>query len=384
MSRPSDRLDTKLIHQDRKPEAARRSALVPIYTSTVWEFGGGDEPTELRYPRLNNTPNQERLGAKLAALEGVDGGIVTGSGLAAISTALLGVVPHGGHVIAHAGLYGGVMAFLENDFPGFGREVTFVDSQNPAEWKAALKPNTKAIYGEALSNPLLEIGDLAAVVRFAREHDLVSLVDNTIPSPLGFQPLRLGFDVSLHSATKYLNGHSDLVAGCILGRRETIAPIEKLATHLGATLDAHACYLFDRGLKTLGVRVRHQNATAQKLAEFLETHPGIARVRYPGLASHPQHARAKELFHGFGGMLCFDVKGDAKRTDAALAKLRLFFNGPSFGGLESLVTRPAITSHSWISPDSRAKLGILDSTVRLSVGLEDPADLVEDLDQAFR
>lgn len=377
-------LDTKLVRPQNPTNSGTRSALPPSYTSTVYEFTGEDSPEALRYPRLNNTPNQEALAAKLAAIEGAEMGIVTSSGLAAISSTLLALVPKGGHLLAQDGLYGGVMQFLQNDFRDFGREVTFVGAQDPASWAAALKPTTRVLYAESVSNPLLEIPDLVEMARFAREHGLLSLVDNTFPSPVNFQPLALGFDVCLHSATKYLNGHSDLVAGCVLGRRETLAPVLKLLSHLGGTLDSGACVWLDRGLKTLGVRVRHQNASALRLAEFLQAHPRVERVRYPGLASHPQHGRARELFRGFGGMIAFDFKGTVSETDAALRKLSLFFTGPSLGGPESLVVRPSISSHSWISAEDRARIGIRDTTVRVSVGLEDPSDLIDDLTQAFR
>lgn len=237
---------------------------------------------------------------------------------------------------------------------------------------------------EALSNPLLQVADHKAVVRFAKEHGLLSVIDNTFATPVNFRPIEHGFDISLHSATKYLNGHSDLVAGAITGQRALLSDIRHRLNHLGGCLDPHACFLLDRGLKTLVVRVQQQNENASALAHFLKNQSQVARVNYPGLASHPHHQIARELFEGFGGMLSFELAGGAAAADVVVKKVKLPIHAASLGGVETLVTRPAITSHSGISPEERARLGISDGLIRCSVGLETVDELIEDFADVFK
>jgi cystathionine beta-lyase/cystathionine gamma-synthase len=260
--------------------------------------------------------------------------------------------------------------------------VDFVSGIDPAAWSAALRPNTRMLYVESISNPLMEVADLRAGVDFARQNGLLSVIDNTFASPVNFRPAELGFDLVLHSATKYLNGHSDVVAGAIIGREAIIAEIAPVLNLLGGTLDPHACFLLHRGLKTLGLRVRKQNETALQLAAFLANHPSVQSVRYPGLPAHPQHDRANDLFDGFGGMLAFEPKAVVSAKDVC-DRLRLGKVAPSLGGVETLITRPTLTSHAAMDPDERHRIGIVDGLIRVSVGIEDAQDLIEDFDRAL-
>ena len=381
------RFETKLIHGGEPSPLIERAVTMPIFQSSTYEIGDGltgeINYNDIRYVRLNNTPNHLALHEKIAQIELGETALVSSSGMASISSALLGLIGHGEHLIAQDNLYGGTVHFLKEFFPKMGREVTFFPAEETENLAAYLKPNTQAIYVESTSNPLLKIPDLKAVVRFAKSHGLVSMVDNTFPSPVNFNPIPFGFDVSLHSATKYLNGHSDVVAGAMVSSEKLIKKIIPLFNHLGGCLDPHACFLLHRGIKTLGARVRYQNESALKVAKALEKCSKVSRVIYPGLSSHPDHQRAKEWFRGFGGMLSFEFDGDAQQADQALKKLRIPFLAPSLGGVESLYVRPATASHSGLSKTDREKLGIKDSLVRVSIGLEDTQDLIDDFTRAL-
>lgn len=376
------RFETKLIHGGEPSPLIERAVTMPIFQSSTYEIGDGQSGeinyNDIKYVRLNNTPNHLALHQKIAQIELAESALVSSSGMASISSALLGLVGPGEHLIAQDNLYGGTFHFLKEFFPKMGREVTFFPAENTEDLKKHLKSSTKAIYVESISNPLLKIPNLQEVVKFAKSNGLVSLIDNTFPSPVNFNPIPFGFDVALHSATKYLNGHSDVVAGAMVSTEKLIKQITPLFNHLGGCLDPHACFLLHRGIKTLGARVRYQNESALKVATALEKCSKVSRVIYPGLLSHPDHLRAKEWFRGFGGMLSFEFDGDAAQADAALRKLRIPFLAPSLGGVESLYVRPATASHSGISKSDREKLGIKDSLVRVSIGLEDPQDLIED------
>jgi cystathionine beta-lyase/cystathionine gamma-synthase len=236
---------------------------------------------------------------------------------------------------------------------------------------------------ETITNPLIQVADLDAVTKFAQAHNLVSIIDNTFASPINYRPLERGFDLSIHSATKYLNGHTDIVAGALIGPADLIEKITHKLNHLGGTLDPHACFLLHRGMKTLAVRVRYQNESTLKIAQFLESHPAVARVNYPGLESHPNHQRAASLFDGFGGMLSFELKGAIQQTERFMANLELPVSAPSLGGVEAIVTRPATTSHAGMNPEERRAMGISDNLIRLSVGLEATEDMIEDIEQAL-
>jgi cystathionine beta-lyase/cystathionine gamma-synthase len=377
-------LDTKLIHAGEPEQRISGAVTLPIFQSSTYEYSGQTSYHDLRYIRLNNTPNHLALHTKLAMLENADAALVAGSGMAAISATLLTIVGGGGHLLAQDCLYGGTHDLLTQEFPSMGIEVDFIDGDDPSSWREMIRPQTKAIYVETLSNPLVQVGDLQAASEFASEHGLLSIIDNTFASPVNFRPSEIGFDLSLHSATKYLNGHTDIVAGAVIGRGELISEITRKLNHLGGALDPHACFLLQRGLKTLGVRVRYQNESALRIARFLEQHPRVTRVNYPGLESHPNHLRACELFDGFGGVLSFELEGDARAADRFIAKVTIPISAPSLGGVETLITRPATTSHSGMTPNDRARAGIRDGLVRLSVGLESSDDLIEDFEIALR
>ena len=377
-------LETKLIHAGEPEPRIEGAVSMPIFQSVNYEYTGETDYHSLKYIRLSNTPNHVVLHQKLAASENAEDALVTASGMAAISTTLLTVLSAGDHLLVQDCLYGGTHDFITKDFSVFGIEFEFVDLDDPTSWELKLRPNTKAIYVETMTNPLLQVGDLLAVVKFAREHRIVSLIDNTFASPENFRPSEWGFDVSLHSCTKYLNGHSDIAAGAVIGRSALVDRIKHRLDHLGGTLDPHAAFLLHRGMKTLAVRVKYQNESTLKIARFLESHRAVARVNYPGLESHPRHQRARELFEGFGGVLSFELKGGVTAAERFMRHVRLPILAPSLGGVETLVTRPATTSHSGMSPADRQRLGITDSLIRLSVGIEATEEINEDFDQALK
>jgi cystathionine beta-lyase/cystathionine gamma-synthase len=378
------RIDTKAVHAGTPEPRIAGAVTMPIFQSATFEYAGEASYNEVRYIRLNNTPSQLALHHKLAALENAEAALVAASGMAAISTTLLTLLSPGGHLLTQDCLYGGTHDFVTRDFQSFGLSYTFIDADSPKSWQAALKPNTKAIYVEAMTNPLLEVADLRSIAEFARAHQLISIIDNTFASPVNFRPVEAGFDVSLHSATKYLNGHSDIVAGAVIGRAALVERITHRLNHLGGSLDPHAAYLLHRGLKTLGLRVRHQNQSALTIAKFLESHAEVAKVNYAGLESHPRHQRARELFEGFGGVLSFELKGSTQRADEFLHRTKIPIVAPSLGGVETLLTRPVTTSHAGMTANDRKRLGISDTLIRMSVGVEATDELLEDLSQALQ
>jgi cystathionine beta-lyase/cystathionine gamma-synthase len=383
MAKPIDSLDTKLIHAGEPRPRIEGSVAMPVFQSAMYLYAGETSYHDLRYIRLNNTPNHVALHRKLAALENAEAALVTASGMAAISSSLLTVLRAGDHLLAQNCLYGGTQAFVTQDFAKLGLAYDLIDAEQPDSWRALLKPTTRAIYVEALTNPLVQVAELEAVVRFARAHGLTSIIDATFATPVNFRPLDLGFDLVVHSATKYLNGHADIVAGAVLGKTALIEEITRRMNHFGGALDPHAAWLLHRGLKTLALRVRCQNENASKLAHFLLRHPAVARVHYPGLESYPGHARAKRLFSGFGGMLSFEPKGGTIAADSFLSKLTIPLIAPSLGGTETLAIRPAVTSHAGMSREERERAGIVDHLIRISVGIEAIDDLIADFDQAL-
>ena len=383
MTKKYERIETKLIHAGEPDPRVLGAVSMPIFQSAMFEYKGEKSYHDLKYIRLNNTPNHTALHEKLAALENGETALVTASGMAAISTSLLAILSAGDHLLAQDCLYGGTHDFLTRDLPAMGITYDFIDGNDPDSWKAKLRPSTRAIYVETMTNPLLQVADLRAVVSFARAHDLVSMIDNTFASPINFRPAEIGFDLSLHSCTKYLNGHSDIVAGAIIGRSRFVEKITHKLNHLGGSLDPHACFLLHRGMKTLAVRMRYQNESALGIARFLDSHQAVAQVNYPGLEHHPGHQRAKELFEGFSGMLSFELKGGMEAAERFMEKTTLPVIAPSLGGIETLLTRPATTSHSGMPPEERRRLGISDGLIRLSVGIEAPEDLIADFAQAL-
>ncbi len=383
MNAGSGSLDTKLIHAGEPHPRIHGAVAMPIFQSAMLQYAGEQDYHALRYIRLNNTPNHEVLHAKLAALENAEAALVTSSGMAAISTTLLTLLSPGDHLLAQSCLYGGTHDLVTKDLPGFGIACDFVDGNDAGGWEAKLRPTTKALYLETMSNPLLEVPDLEAAVAFARAHGLVTVVDNTFASPFNFRPPEWGIDLSLHSCTKYLNGHSDIVAGAVIGRGALVQRVRHKLNHLGGSLDPHACFLLHRGMKTLAVRMRHQNASALAIARFLAGHAAVRHVNHPGLDDHPQHARAARLFDGTSGMLSFEPAGGIPAAQRFVSRTELAIGAPSLGGPETLVTIPALTSHLGMKPEDRRRLGITDSLVRVSIGLEASADLIADFRQAL-
>jgi len=376
-------LATKLVHAGEIRPGVLGAVSLPVFQSAMFEYAGAAHYHDIKYIRLNNTPNHAVLHAKLAALENAEAALVAASGMAAITTGVLAFLKAGDRILAQETLYGGTHEFFTQHLGALGIGCDFLDIDDPASWPSRVRPATKAIYVETISNPTLQVPDLEAVVAFAKAHGLVSMIDNTFATPVNFRPAEHGFDLSFHSATKYLNGHSDIVGGAVIGRADLVQAALLKLDALGGSMDPHACFLLHRGLKTLALRVACQNESAFRIARFLAGHPAIARVNYPGLASHPAHARAARLFDGFGGMLSFELAGGVAAAERFMGKVRLPIIAPSLGGVETLMTRPATTSHLGMSPEDRKRLGISDGLIRLSVGIEAAEDLVRDFAQAL-
>lgn len=373
-------LDTRSIHAGEPEPRIEGAVALPLFQTATYTHDDPEAPP--RYIRHSDSPNHEALHEKLAALTRTESALVTASGMAAISTALLSLLDAGDHLVAPKGLYGGTLALFDDLLPRFDIAHTRVAADDREAWEAALRPNTKVLYTESIANPLLTVRDLEMMAAVAETRGLVGMVDNTFASPVNLRPAEWGFDVVLHSATKYLGGHSDLAAGVVAGPAPVLSDARHTAELLGGMLDPHACFLLHRSLKTLGVRVRQQNETAQAVAEALSAHRAVDQVRYPGLTSHPQHARAQTLLDGFGGMVSFNLAPQAN-VDAFFDALTLPLRAPSLGGVETLVTQPLHTSHRGVAPEERAALGITERLVRLSVGLEGTSDLVDDVTEAL-
>lgn len=375
-------IQTRLVHAGEKKKI-EGAVVTPIFQSATFTSGEEQAYDEIRYIRLNNTPNHQVLHTKLADISGGEAALVTGSGMAAIATALMGVLKSGDHLLIQDCLYGGTHSWVTQDAPDLGLSYDFIAGNALETWAQKLRPETKAIYVETMTNPLLEVADLEAIVAFAREHGLVSLIDNTFASPCNFRPLELGFDIELHSATKYLNGHSDIVAGVVVGSAAHIKTITHKLNHFGGTLDPHACFLLHRGLKTLSLRMHQHDANGLGLARFLAEQERVVQVSYPGLESHPQYERAQRLFAGAGGVLSFELQGGVEAAERLIDRLELPASAPSLGGVETLITRPATTSHSGLSPEERAEIGVADGLVRVACGIEATEDLCADFAQAL-
>lgn len=383
MTKKSLHIETNVVHGTARAGHFEGAQITPIVRSTVFEAGDQIDPQNIRYGRLSTLANQLEAAEVLARVEGAEAGLVTSSGMAAITTTLIALLRSGGHLLAQRPLYGATQQFVAARLGELGMSHSFIDVRRPETWQAALTPTTRAIYVEAISNPLLVVADHARVVEFARANGLISLIDNTFASPVNFRPIELGFDLVLHSATKYLNGHSDVVMGAVLGSAERIRSIKGWLDILGGTADPEACYLLRRGLRTLPLRVGRQNENALALARALSAHPAVARVIYPGLASHPDHAVAARLFDGFGGMLGCELVGGAAAASRFARRVKVAVHSASLGGPETLVTIPATTSHAGLGAQARAEAGISDGLVRISVGLEHIDDLLEDFTAAL-
>ncbi|HEX9040339.1 MAG TPA: PLP-dependent transferase [Trebonia sp.] len=383
MDERSESMETMAVHGGERRPGPEGSVVYPIYQGTVYSVQPGTDYDDLPYLRLSSTPSQRYLHDKLAALEGAQAAVATASGMAAVTTTLLSVLRAGDHLLASDCLYGGTHDFLTQHAEDLGWRYSFVDVHRPETWAAARTPQTRAFLVETITNPLMRVGRLREIADFARREGLLSVIDNTFATPVNFRPLRAGFDLCLHSATKYLGGHSDLVAGAVMGSAELIGRVRRTLNHYGGSLDPHAGFLLARGIKTLALRVRAQNENAAALAAFLAGHPQVAAVNYPGLAAHPDHAHAAELLSGFGGMLSMRLRDGEAAAQALLDAVRLPFVAPSLGGVETLITRPATTSHAGMSLADRERLGITADLIRVSCGIEGTRDLIADFDQAL-
>jgi cystathionine gamma-synthase/cystathionine gamma-lyase/cystathionine beta-lyase len=377
--RPPD-LDTLAIHAGR-PRDAEGAVVTPIYQSSTFDYPAGNR--ELVYTRYGNNPTQIALQERLAALEGSEAALVLASGMGALSTAILTVCGSGDHLVAAPSLYGGTHRLLDVELPRLGIQVTYVDGIEAEAWRAAVRPETKLILWEAISNPLLRVPDTPTLAALARERGCVSLVDATFATPINLRPIDHGVDLVMHSATKYLGGHSDLIGGVLAGSGERIAEATHRMHSFGASIDPHAAFLIERGVKTLAVRMKRHNENGRRVAEFLAGHERVARTHYPGLPDHPDHAVAGRILSGSGGVVTFVPDAGYEATCRLVTRFRWIRQAPSLGGVESLVSLPALTSHRGLSREDREALGIPDPTIRLALGIEAADDLVDDLDRAL-
>lgn len=367
------------VHAGELHDTIYGGATAPIYTSTAYDYRG--EGTNL-YPRYFNTPNQVALAKKIAALENTEAGLIFGSGMAAISAIFMAFLKTGDHIILQRNIYGGTSHFVTAEFENLGIHFTMIEHVDQSSLEAALTSNTKMVYIETPSNPLLEIVDISLVAAFAKANSLTSVIDNTFASPINQNPANYGIDIIMHSATKYLGGHSDICAGTVSASQLHIDKLWKTAKNYGGSLSDQTVYLLERSMKTLGLRVQAQSQNALELAQFLENHESVKKVYYPGLKSHPQHDLATAQMRAYGGMMSFELH-DSIDTAAFLEALEIVKPALSLAGVESTILAPSTTSHSLLTPEQRAAQGISDFLLRFSVGIEEVAIIKADLDQAI-
>jgi cystathionine beta-lyase/cystathionine gamma-synthase len=379
--------ETKAVRGAADLDKKNGPLVTPIYQTSTFEVTDNDEQVRIthtdhyytRYGNPTNTVAEETI----AALEGVDAALTFASGMGAITTTLMALLQSGDHVVAQRDIYGGVNKFLSQWLPKMGIETTFVDTTEYEQHARAIRPKTKLLYLESPTNPTLRVVDFKKVAALAKRHKLLSMIDATFGTPINQHPAEFGIDLVMHSGTKYLGGHSDLICGVVAARDELMEKIWDTRTTLGNCMDPHASWMLVRGLKTLAVRVARQNENAQRVAEFLSEQAKVRKVHYPFLKSHPQYAVAREQMSGGGGMVTFEVEGtgeDARRVSEAM---RLFTLAPSLGGVDSLVSIPVLTSHLTVAPEERKKIGITEQMIRLSVGIENADDLIADLERAL-
>ncbi len=381
------RFETRAIHMGEEPnfrEGGSGDVVVPIHLATTFARKRVEEPTGgYEYSRTAN-PTRDALERRLAALENAKFGLAFSSGMAAETVLCLTLLKSGDHVVAFEDLYGGTKRLFNSVLSRFGVTVTYVDARDPENVRRTVRENTRMIWMESPTNPLMRLCDIRAISEIAGEHDLVFVVDNTFMSPYFQRPLELGADVVVHSTTKYLNGHSDSVGGAlVLSDGEMYERLKFNQNAIGAVLSPFDSYLVLRGTKTLAVRMREHERNAMRIAEYLEAHPMVRRVHYPGLKSHPQHDLARRQMSGFGGMLSFELRGGLREARAFLEGLEIFALAESLGGVESLIEHPALMTHSALPREERERLGITDSLIRVSVGIENVEDLIEDLERGF-
>jgi len=382
MSRSDFGFSTTAIHgtPHRRPDWAPVAPAL-LQSSTFVNPIGSDE--EVLYSRYGNNPNQVELARKYALLEGAEDAIFVASGMGATALAHLAMLRPGDHLIASTWIYGGTQRLFDEELARFGIEVTYVSPDQVRHWRKSVRKATRALFVETPTNPLMRVIDLGPISYLAKEHGLALLVDATFASPINYRPLEHGADVVITSATKYLNGHSDVIAGVVAGSSAFVEEVNRLMRLWGQAIDPHAAWLIDRGMRTLAVRMERHNANGMAVAQWAEQHAGITKVHYPGLPSHPDHAHAKAALNGFGGMVGLELKGGAKAAERLLKRLKLIIHAPSLAGVETLISEPRLTSHKSIGPEGRAKIGIPDGFLRLSCGIEDAADIIGDLAQAI-
>ena len=374
-----NKLETLCVHEGQLKDLENKGAISPLYMATAYAY---DEVEVTRYPRYFNTPNQVGLAKKIAALEGAEQGIIFGSGMAAISTALLSHLRSGDHIVIQADLYGGTTNLIVEEFEKFGIEYSFSPGLLASNLEKLIRPNTKVVFIETPSNPLMKLVNLEAVAKMAKKKGIISIIDNTFASPINQNPISFGIDVVIHSATKYLGGHSDILAGAVVGSQKHIEVVFQMAKNLGGSLSDYTVWLLERSMKTLSIRVKAQNANALELSKFLESSKSVDQVYYPGLKSHPDHELACLQMNGFGGMLSFELSR-SHDLDLFQKNLHLIKPAVSLAGIESTITIPTKTSHALISSEERKAQGIKDNLIRFSVGIEHFDDLKEDINQAL-
>ena len=370
--------ETLCVHEGQIEDPLYNGAISPLYMSTAYSYKKGD-----MYPRYFNTPNQVGLSKKISSLEKAEETLVFGSGMAAISTSLLSFLSSGDHVIFQPDLYGGTRNFATEHLNTYGIEHSFADSTNLNDFAAKIKDNTKVIYVETPSNPLMKIIDLKGISELAKDNNIITMIDNTFASPVNQNPISLGIDIVIHSATKYLGGHSDILAGSVSSSKKNMEAVFSVGKSLGGNLSDYTVWLLERSLKTLFVRVEKQNKNANELAHFLQNHECINKVFYPGLDNSIFHNLAKEQMNDFTGMLSFEINKNTSR-EVFESNLKLIQPAISLAGVESTINVPYLTSHKWLPKEEKRKQGITENLVRFSVGIEDVGDLKNDLNQALK
>ena len=373
---------TLAIHGASEAKDADAPVVSPLFQTVnfVQEIGTADG---LRYPRYGNNPTAELLQMRLALLEGAEASLVLGSGMGATACAMLALLRPGDHFLASQWIYGGTHKLFTKEFQAMGITSTLVDPLEARGWRKHLKKQTRAIFIESPVNPSCRVLDLRPISYLTKELGLALVVDSTFASPINIRPLEHGADVVIHSATKYLNGHHDVLAGVVMGTASYIEEVRQKMILWGQAPDPFACWLLERGLKTLEVRVLRQNQSALRIAEWCAARPEIAVVHYPGLKSHPDHPVAREQLDGFGGMLAIELKGGGAAADHFVRRLKVITHAPSLGGVDSLISEPRYTSHAHLTSGQRAAIGIPDGFLRISVGIENAEDLIADITQAL-
>jgi cystathionine beta-lyase/cystathionine gamma-synthase len=387
MKRRSFHPETKAVRGASDLDKKNGPMATPIYQTSTFEVADNDEqlrvtPTDHFYTRYGN-PTNTVAEQTVAQLEGVDAALTFASGMGAITTTIMALLKSGDHIVAQRDIYGGATKFFTQWLPKMGIETTLVDTTEYDQHARAIRPNTKLLYVESPTNPAVRVVDLKKIVALARGHNLISMIDATFGTPINQRPSEFGIDLIMHSGTKYLAGHSDLICGVVAGSGDLIEKIHATRTTLGNCMDPHASWMLIRGLKTLAVRVARQNDNALRVAEFLSQHDKARRVHYPFLKNHPQYAIAREQMSGGGGMVSFEVEGTGDDARRLTESLRLFTLAPSLGGVESLVSIPVLTSHAMIDPEQRKKMDVTEQMIRLSVGIENADDLIADLEHAL-